>query len=72
MLPLSFLVRTNNTENNRKWLKDMGNTLISLQQDSYFGAIEEKYGNLAYGNARPPESNAQYGTTEAPLGMYVS
>ena len=37
---------------------------------SYFklnDTIEEHFGNLNYGSARPPQSNAQYGTTESPL-----
>eukprot|EP00486_Rosalina_sp_Unknown_P014344 CAMPEP_0201596444 /NCGR_PEP_ID=MMETSP0190_2-20130828/193128_1 /ASSEMBLY_ACC=CAM_ASM_000263 /TAXON_ID=37353 /ORGANISM="Rosalina sp." /LENGTH=90 /DNA_ID=CAMNT_0048056799 /DNA_START=449 /DNA_END=718 /DNA_ORIENTATION=- len=47
-----------------KWLMDIGN---ELKKHEVNGTIEEYYGNLAYGKARPPQDNPQYGTTEAPM-----
>ena len=66
LLPLSFLNRVEAMSNKThlKWLKDIGNEL-----KMYFvnGTIIEHFGNLSNGNARPPQSNQQYGSSEAPL-----
>ena len=66
LLPLAFLNRVENGKNSThiKWLMDVGTELKSHQVN---GTIEEYYGNLAYGSAKPPQNNPQYGTTEAPM-----
>jgi len=65
LLPLSWLVRVDDTPEHRSWLKRMATDLLALQDGC--GAIREEIGNLANGQCRPPQSNAAYGTAEAPL-----
>ncbi len=65
LLPLSWLVRVDDTPEHRSWLKRMATDLLALQDAC--GAIREEIGNLANGQCRPPQSNAAYGTAEAPL-----
>lgn len=65
LLPLSWLVRVDDTPEHRSWLRKMATDLLALQDEC--GAIREEIGNLANGQCRPPQSNAEYGTAEAPL-----
>jgi hypothetical protein len=65
LLPLAWLVRVSDTPEHRGWLRRITMDVLSAQDES--GAIREEIGPLERGNARPPQSNAQYGTTEAPL-----
>ncbi len=65
LLPLSWLVRVDDTPEHRSWLKRMATDLLALQDAC--GVIREEIGNLANGQCRPPQSNAAYGTAEAPL-----
>jgi hypothetical protein len=65
ILPLAWLVRVDDTPKHRKWLAQMVDDLLSFQDKS--GAIQEDLGNEGHGKYAPPKSNADYGTTEAPL-----
>ncbi len=65
LLPLAWLVRVDDTPEHRAWLKRMATDLLALQDKS--GAIREQIGALNMGQCRPPQSNAAYGTAEAPL-----
>ncbi len=65
ILPLAWLVRTNDTPENRKMLMTVVNDLLKLQD--VCGAIREELGSLKMGKYPPPQSNEAYGTTEASL-----
>ena len=65
LLPLSFLVRVEDTPEHRQWLQRMANELLSLVQPC--GAIREDLGDLEKGSYGPPNTNEAYGTSEAPL-----
>ena len=65
VLPLSWLVRVEDTEENRALLHKAVKGLLSIQDEC--GAIQEELGNLAKGYYPPPQSNEAYGTTEASL-----
>ena len=65
ILPLAWLVRVEDTAEHRKWLAQMVDDLLSFQDKS--GAIQEDLGTEGHGKYAPPKSNADYGTTEAPL-----
>jgi hypothetical protein len=65
LLPLAWLVRVDDRPQHRAWLKRLADD-IQRCQDSC-GAIREELGELSRGQCRPPRSNAQYGTGEAPL-----
>ena len=65
ILPLAWLVRIEDTPQHREWLNKMVDDLLSFQDES--GAIREDLGNVGHGKYGPPESNADYGTNEAPL-----
>ena len=65
ILPLAWLVRVEDTPEHRKWLNLMVDDLLSFQDES--GAIREDLGGVGHGKYAPPKSNADYGTTEAPL-----
>ncbi|MBE6550902.1 MAG: hypothetical protein E7665_02075 [Ruminococcaceae bacterium] len=68
LLPLSFLVRVEDNEENRRWLSDMVDLVLSLMDES--GAVHDMYGECSLGHYPPTRSNAAYGTTEAPLIQY--
>jgi hypothetical protein len=65
LLPLSWLVRVEPTAEHRGWLERMTRELLASQDAS--GAIREEIGSAGKGRYGPPKSNAEYGTTEAPL-----
>ncbi|MEA3478397.1 MAG: hypothetical protein U9R60_09480, partial [Bacteroidota bacterium] len=65
ILPLAWLVRIEDTPQHREWLNQMVDDLLSFQDES--GAIREDLGTVGHGKYGPPESNADYGTNEAPL-----
>ena len=65
VLPLAWLLRVEDTPQHREWLNQMVDDLLSFQDES--GAIREDLGNVGHGKYGPPESNADYGTNEAPL-----
>jgi len=65
ILPLAWLVRIDNTQENKAMLLTVVNDLLKLQDEC--GALREELGNLEMGKYPPPQSNEEYGTTEAPL-----
>jgi hypothetical protein len=65
MLPLAWLIRLHDTPEHRGWLDRIGHDLLSFQDKS--GAIREEVGSEGEGQYGPPKSNAEYGTSEAPL-----
>lgn len=65
LLPLAWLVRVDDTPEHRAWLKRVATDLLAAQDAS--GAIREQIGALKNGESRPPQANADYGRTEAPL-----
>jgi len=68
LLPLSFLVRVEDNEENRGWLRDMVELTLSLMDES--GAIQDMYGEISLGHYPPTRSNSAYGKSEAPLIQY--
>lgn len=65
LLPLSWLVRIEDTPEHRAWLRKMADDLLALQDEC--GAIREEMGKWENGTIRPPRSNEEYGTGETPL-----
>jgi hypothetical protein len=65
ILPLAWLVRVSDTTEHRDWLKRIASDLLARQHSS--GAIPESTGAPGAGIQKPPASNEQYGTGEAPL-----
>ncbi len=65
LLPLAWLVRVEDTDEHRAWLRHVGQELLAHQDSS--GAIREEVGSVGKGNYGPPTSNESYGTNEAPL-----
>lgn len=65
LLPLAWLVRVENTEENKKMLYTALDGLLELQDDS--GAIREELGSIEKGVFPPSKSNADYGLHEASL-----
>ncbi len=65
ILPLSWLVRVEDTPENRDMLFTLVNDFLKLQDES--GAIREELGEIKMGRYPPPQSNRAYGTTEASL-----
>jgi len=65
ILPLAWLVRVDNTLENKAMLLTVVNDLLKLQDEC--GALGEELGVLEMGKYPPPQSNEEYGTTEAPL-----
>ena len=65
ILPLAWLLRIEDTAEHRKWLYHIVDDVLAFQDES--GAIREDLGNVGFGKYAPPESNAAYGTNEAPL-----
>ena len=64
LLPLSWLVRIDDTPEHRKWLTFMAQELLNHQDTC--GAIREEIGP-GRGRYGPPATNAEYGTNEASL-----
>ena len=65
LLPLAWLVRVEDTPQHRQWLKFIAQELLSRQDVS--GAIREEIGAIQNGDMKPPRTNEEYGTNEAPL-----
>jgi len=65
LLPLSFLVRVQDTPEHRAWLQRMADELLQLMQPC--GAIRELLGPAGHGAYGPPPTNEAYGTAEATL-----
>ncbi|WP_276347631.1 hypothetical protein [Daejeonella sp. JGW-45] len=65
ILPLAWLVRINNSPQNRVYLNTVVQDMIKLQDAS--GAIREELGDLRKGRYPPPRTNEAYGTNEASL-----
>ncbi|WP_144062624.1 hypothetical protein [Sphingobacterium paucimobilis] len=65
LLPLSWLVRVEDTELHRYWLKLVANTLLQDLDSS--GAIKERLGIAGLGRYDKVKSNEEYGSKEAPL-----
>lgn len=64
LLCLAWLVRVENTEEHRHWLRLMADDLIRIQHES--GAFPERFRDVA-GGYQIPKSNEAYGTGETPL-----
>ena len=65
LLPLAWLVRVADTEEHRRWLRDIAAGLLALQDDC--GAIAEELGAPELGSYPPPLTNEAYGEHEASL-----
>jgi len=65
LLPLAWLVRVDDSMEHRKWLADISDKLIALQDES--GAIQEKLSSANRDYFGAPQSNEEYGTTETPI-----
>ena len=65
LLPLAWLLRVEDTAEHRAWLERIATDMGACQDDC--GAIREELGDLEKGYFPPPDSNAKYGTLEAPL-----
>jgi len=65
ILPLAWLVRVDDTDEHRQWLRFMTEELLKHQDQC--GAIREELGPPDKGSYGPPQSNDDYGTTEATL-----
>jgi len=65
LLPLAWLVRTEDTEEHRRWLRQVANDLLALQDPC--GALREELGKPDMGQYGPPVSNEAYGEKEATL-----
>ncbi len=65
LLPLAWLVRTEDTGEHREWLRKMAGDLLAEQSEC--GAIPEELGGSGKGGFPPPASNEAYGTSETPL-----
>lgn len=63
LLTLAWLIRVDDTEQHRSWLRRIARDIAEDQDAS--GAIREELGSLGSGLFRPPTSNASYGTNEA-------
>jgi len=64
LLCLAWLVRVNDTEEHRRWLRLMAENLINIQHDC--GAFSERFRDVGNGY-QIPKSNEAYGTGEMPL-----
>jgi hypothetical protein len=65
LLPLAWLIRTDDRPEYREWLKRIANDMEKCQDES--GAIREELGALNRGDFVPPTSNSSYGKHEASL-----
>lgn len=65
LLPLAWLVRVDDTEQHRAWLRRIAEGMIEDQAPC--GAIREELGPEGNGAYAPPASNADYGLNEATL-----
>ncbi len=65
ILPLSWLVRVDDTERHRKWLRNICDDLLDHQVAC--GGLQEELGVGSQGRYNAPQTNEDYGTSEAPL-----
>lgn len=65
LLALAWLVRVEDTDEHRHWLKQVADDLIKNQHAC--GAIPERLSGMGGGHYVVPASNEAYGTTETPL-----
>jgi hypothetical protein len=65
LLPLAWLVRVKDSQEHRRWLRFMGEEVVSLQDGC--GALREELGGPRKGSYGPPKSNEDYGEHEATL-----
>ena len=65
ILPLAWLLRVEDTEQHRKWLRTVCDDLLEYQVAS--GALREALGEGSKGKYGAPTSNARYGHNEAPV-----
>ncbi len=65
LLPLAWLVRLEDTDEHRGWLRRVAQDLLERQDDC--GAIGEALGAPGMGAYGPPRTNEEYGTNEASL-----
>jgi hypothetical protein len=65
ILPLAWLVRLEDSPQNRRWLRTV--TRDMLRRQDACGAIAEEVGKAGTGAYGPPKTNEEYATTEAPL-----
>ena len=65
LLPLSFLMRVDPTQEHRAWLERAVDEMLLYQRPC--GAIQDAFGDLSLGKYPPPRSNESYGTTESSL-----
>jgi hypothetical protein len=65
LLVLAWLLRVDDSPEHRAWLDRIATDLQAAQDEC--GAIREELGDTAMGYFPPPDSNASYGTNEAPL-----
>jgi len=65
LLPLSWLIRIDDTQEHRDWLRRIAGDLLAGQAEC--GAIREEIGEKGKGGFPPPASNEAYGTSETPL-----
>lgn len=65
ILPISWLIRIEGTEEQRDWLDVLIKDLLEYQDES--GAIREILGTVGKGMYSPPETNLEFGSGEAPL-----
>ena len=65
LLPLTWLIRVDDTQEHRDWLRRIAGDLLAGQAEC--GAIREEIGEEGKGGFPPPASNEAYGTSETPL-----
>jgi hypothetical protein len=65
LLPLSWLVRIEGTDEHRQWLRKIAEDMLKLQDAS--GAIREELGAPDKGSCAPPKSHDEYGTRETSI-----
>lgn len=65
LLTLAWLIRVDDQPEYRQWLKRIAKDMRKCQDSS--GAIREELGPLQNGKYRPPQSNEEYGKSEASL-----
>ena len=68
LLPLAWLVRSNDTATHRDWLFRVANGLLA-RQDAETGAIREEVSAPGWAAAARTPNNDDYGTFEAPLNQ---
>lgn len=68
LLPLSWLIRIEDTAEHRSWLKKL---LLDMNQDPITGTFPEKIeaekNNFGAGHYQLPKTNEEYGATESPI-----